>query len=453
MENNMRTNQFTLRKTILFITLFISSNLFYGQNKGVIEFKSIEGLKGIPTNEVQQVYQDHDGFIWIATRNGLCMYDGYGVKLYRSDVNNPSLLTNNNIYSIVCDSLSRLWIGTEDGLNILNKKTGVLTPMNLGSNRAINAVSSIYVTKSQEVLIGTDARLGVYDEESKKVLFGSFNASSDLGAVSVKSMLEDSRGDLWIGTWSSGLYRYSFKESKLYRYPQMNADNSAHVLFEDSQNNIWVGSGNTGLSLLINPYNLESVSWKTFVYNETDSHSLVDNRIYAIREDTVSQTLWIGARKGLSLMNLKETGSFYSFRPKYSTYTIPCDEVNSLFYDNFGNMWLGSIGGGVYLAEIEKSGFEAPEMSFSNKNVTTSAIRSLFVDSKDNLWVGVGSLGLAVQKKGDSILKYSSDIPELSSLGDMGSIYSMEESEWNNSMWFGTFGGGLYCYKEGFPIQ
>lgn len=453
MKNYMRINPFIFRKTSLLIVLFVFSIFLEAQNKEILEFKSVEGLKGIPTNEVQQVYQDHNGFIWLGTRNGLCMYDGYGVKLYRSDVNNPSLLTNNNVYSIVCDSLSRLWIGTESGLNILDKKTGVITSLLLGSNRAVNAISSLFVTKRQEVLIGTDAGLGIYDEESKQVHFGTFNASTDLGTVSVKSMMEDSRGDLWIGTWSSGLYRYSFGENKLYRYPQMNTDNSAHVLFEDSQKNIWVGSWNSGLTLLINPYDLEQFSWKTYLCDSSNDRSLVDDRIYAIKEDTVNQTLWIGARKGLSLMDLNNVGSFYSFRPKNSEFSIPCDEVNSLFYDNFGNMWLGSIGGGVYLAEIEKTGFEYPRINFSNKNVTTQAIRSLYMDSQDNLWIGVGSLGLAVQEKGESVFKYSSDIPELKNLGDIGSIYSMEESEWDNSMWFGTFGGGLYCYRKGEPIR
>ncbi len=445
------------RKTI-FLILLVLSNVStalgaFSLSNEIIDFKSVEGLKGIPTNEVQQVYQDYDGFIWFATRNGLCMYDGYDMRLYKSSPETPYLLTNNNVYCVVGDSLSRLWIGTEEGLNLLDKKSGLITHLSVGDTRASNTISTLYVTRDQRILVGTDAGLGVYDEALEQVVFNSFPISSELGYLPVKSILEDSRGDLWIGTWSSGLYRYSKEENKLHHYPRMNEDNSAHVLFEDSQGNIWVGSWNSGLNLLINPYDLESVSWKTFKNKAGDVKSLVDNRIYAIKEDTMNKTLWIGTRRGMSLMDLDAIGSFNSYLPKGSEYVIPCDEVNSLFYDKSGNMWIGSIGGGVYLAEVEKTGFYAPDIHFPNKDITTQAIRSIYMDSKDNLWVGVGSLGLAVQRKGESFFRYSKDIPVFSEFGDLGSVYSMEENPLEGSMWFGMFGGGLFYYKEGEPVK
>ncbi len=43
-------------------------------------------LKGLSTEETEEVYQDKEGYIWVATRNGLCRYDGYEVKTYKSDV-------------------------------------------------------------------------------------------------------------------------------------------------------------------------------------------------------------------------------------------------------------------------------------------------------------------------------------------------------------------------------
>lgn len=51
-------------------------------------------------------------------------------------------------------------------------------------------------------------------------------------AASIKSLFEDSDGDLWVGTWSSGLFRYSRKEDKFYAYPKINERNSAHVIYQ-----------------------------------------------------------------------------------------------------------------------------------------------------------------------------------------------------------------------------
>ena len=51
-----------------------------------LKFKQLSAPYSLPTNEVQKVYQDKDGFIWFATRNGLCQYNGYETTLYKSNL-------------------------------------------------------------------------------------------------------------------------------------------------------------------------------------------------------------------------------------------------------------------------------------------------------------------------------------------------------------------------------
>ena len=87
-------------------------------------FKSSSVLNSLPSKDVQSVYQDRDGYIWISTRNGLFQYDGYSITTYKSNLYCPDLLTNNNIYCVAEDAQHRLWIGTYSGLNVLDKQTG-----------------------------------------------------------------------------------------------------------------------------------------------------------------------------------------------------------------------------------------------------------------------------------------------------------------------------------------
>ena len=87
-------------------------------------FKSSSVLNSLPSKDVQSVYQDRDGYIWISTRNGLFQYDGYSITTYKSNLYCPDLLTNNNIYCVAEDAQHRLWIGTYSGLNVLDKRTG-----------------------------------------------------------------------------------------------------------------------------------------------------------------------------------------------------------------------------------------------------------------------------------------------------------------------------------------
>ena len=89
-----------------------------------LKFKRFPALNNLPSDEIQKIYQDKDGFVWLASRYGFYQYDGYETTLYKSNLYTPGLLANNNILCLVDDYDHNLWVGTQEGLNILNKKTG-----------------------------------------------------------------------------------------------------------------------------------------------------------------------------------------------------------------------------------------------------------------------------------------------------------------------------------------
>lgn len=104
------------------------------------------------------------------------------------------------------------------------------------------------VTQDHSVWLGTDSGLCKYiAEKDSFVVYHREQTDGVLDYTAIKSLFEDSEGDLWIGTWSSGLYRYVPSTGKFYAYPQLNERNSAHVIYEDTNKNIWVGSWNCGL--------------------------------------------------------------------------------------------------------------------------------------------------------------------------------------------------------------
>ena len=75
------------------------------------------------------------------------------------------------------------------------------------------------------------------------------------------------------------------QEELYYTYDGINPGNSAHVIFQDEAGNIWIGTWRYGLVKLINPYDSEHFSFKTFRNIKGNSHSLLDNIIYAIAQD------------------------------------------------------------------------------------------------------------------------------------------------------------------------
>ena len=137
----------------------------HAENRDLItrlKFKQLSTINGLPTNEVRRLYQDKDGYIWIATTSGLCLYDAYQVKIYKSNLYSPNLFSNNNIRCVSEDNDHNLWIGTNNGVNILNKRTGAIRQ--ILDNRFHNSVvNTIKTTRSGVTFIGTDRELFRYD--------------------------------------------------------------------------------------------------------------------------------------------------------------------------------------------------------------------------------------------------------------------------------------------------
>lgn len=435
--------------------LFISELLFATENTIIsrLDFKQLSIFSSLPTDEVQKVYQDRDGLIWFATRYGFCRYDGYQVTPYKSNLYSPGLLSNNNVYCLADDNDYNLWIGTQEGLNVLNKKTGeirkYLTP-------AIpnNVISCLLVSRDNTLWVGTDAGLCRYVAEQDS--FFVYNAEVTAGILNltaIKSLFEDSEGDLWIGTWSAGLYRYSPSTGKFYEYPRLNDRNSAHVIYEDSDKNIWVGSWACGLFKLRNPKDMKKVSYINYRHKTGDEGSLSDDIVYDISEDRNTNTIWVGTRSGLSIMKLDKPDDFINYKSKKSPYHIPCDEINSIIRDSSGNMWIGSIGGGVLMADTRQPMFIGHNLNFLDEEIPTTSVRALFADSNSNIWMGIGTYGLAYQEYATGKLILHSHIPEFAGVTSIPTVYSIIERHKNREVWFGTYDGGIFIYKKGEKVK
>ena len=418
-----------------------------------LKFKQLSAPHSLPTNEVQKVYQDRDGFIWFATRNGLCQYNGYETTLYKSNLYSPDLLTTNSITCLVDDNNNHLWIGTSEGLNVMDKRTGEIKKYKAPSI-SNNVVSALCVTRDNTLWVGTDNGLCRYvPEKDTFVVCGDEFGDGRLRYVTIKSLLEDSDGDLWIGTWAQGLFRYSPSTDKVVVYPKINEQYSSHVIYEDSNKDIWVGSWGYGLFKLRNPKDMENVSYQSFLHENGDDSSLSDNIVYDIAEDINTHTLWVGTRSGLSILRLDESSSFINYKSGKSDYRIPSDEVNSIMRDSQKNMWIGAIGGGVLMADTRQPAFALHTLNFGDEDIPVTSVRTLFADSDQNLWIGVGTYGLARREYVTGELKMYSHIPEFSGVKDLPSLFAVVQRKKSGDIWFGMYNGGIYVYRKGEKVK
>lgn len=300
-------------------------------------FKSISTSVNFPTNEVRKLFQDSQGYIWISTYNGLLRYDGYSIVVYKPDGVNHGRSIDSFVNMVAEDKENNLWIGTHNGLYVLHKETDeiekIISPLLQVSN-----VESILYASNGDLWVGSNK--GLF---RRKAGGRTFDCEKNMD---IKSVIEDREGQIWIGTWEQGLLRYNPQEELYYTYEGINPGNSAHVIFQDEAGNIWIGTWRYGLVKLINPYDPEHFSFKTFRNIKGNSHSLLDNIIYAIAQDKNSGKLWIGSRSGVSILEDESgDGNFTNIVPGNLQGDLPFNEVNSLLCSKDGLMWLGMLGG------------------------------------------------------------------------------------------------------------
>ena len=402
-----------------------------------IVFRSLPSYINIPT-EVQQIYQDRAGFIWFATRNGLCRYDGYELEIIKSNLYMPGILSSNDILAICEDYRDRLWIGSTYGLNVLDKRTGNVEK-NFGEMNN-QRIQSILVTSDSTIWIGTGSGLYKNRKEPDVTATEMFER---VRQMDVKSLIEGPGSQIWIGTWSNGLFRYDASSDSLISYPAFNPLNSAYYLFQDSREQIWIGTWRYGLYRLCNPYNMEEAYFEKFVHEPGNENSIIHNLIYSITEDETTNTLWMGTLDGLSCFDGQ---NFTNYTRTESSGGLPYNEVTTVFRDRDGTIWLGFLGGGVYRISPQNLQFNLHRPADSKRPHTWSNIQGLAVFRND-LWLGLGNHGFMILDRYSHSTSETEKNFNRSVLHSEKTFFSFLKPWDKDELWVGTFGEGIYIYR------
>lgn len=441
-------------KTLLILSLFILSLPIHAQLHESDLSQAVKTptlLTRLPNKEVQAICQGKDGDLWICTRNGLFQYDSYKLTCYKSSDSHPDLLTSNNILCAAEDDKHRLWIGTYSGLNVLDLTTGTVQKIDHKEmNR--NTISDILVTSDGRILFATDWGLYEYREQTGDFFcFTPENTEWVLPKTSIKTLMEDYRGDLWIGTWNEGLFRHERISGKYIRYPRLNGQNSAHVLLQDSQRRVWVGTWRSGLVLLDNAYNPDKVRFITYRKDARRASSISDDIIYALAEDANTGNIWVGTRSGLSILPAGQrydgTEHFVNYYPNNTTNrtSIAGDEVTSLLCDRRGLMWLGMIGGGVEKIDRRKTAFHHEVPVFANGQPHTFSVRSMLMDDEDLLWLGIGSYGFGTyDRRTKHFMHYSQMQESADYFHTTTTVTSILQYSPDRHIWITAYDDGVY---------
>lgn len=401
-------------------------------------FRVVRELDRLPFKEVTSIYRDNEGVLWIATRNGLYAYDGYHIRPYRCDDKHPDLISDNYVARITEDRQNRLWINTETGLDRLNKLTNEIEHLH-PKDLPVDSISQMYAMPDSSMWFA--CYNGFYKYNPKDKSYSRIPITDDEGKridVNAQCIFMDHRGYIWLGTWNTGLYRYNESTKELVHYPQMNRQNSAHVIIEDEQKRIWIAGWGGGVHVLNNAWDIDNLSWET--YKDPD---LIGDITYCLTLDQENHQLYIGSSRGITVASTERLGEFNKLINTTDGQAIPGVEVSGIELSPNGLIWVGMIGQGVTAIEPDNKRFGRTEIRRSGSHVNTSSIRSIYCDRDNNLWLGIGTQGLAVVDHKTGRTYNWDEIPALRDTHlTMSTVYAITQT-YDGHVWVATYGAEL----------
>ncbi|KAA6312441.1 hypothetical protein EZS27_036628, partial [termite gut metagenome] len=247
----------------------------------------------LPSQSVQRVFQDKDGFMWFGTQDGLCRYDGYRILVFRSDLNNPNLLTDNEITCIAEDETGHLLIGTKKGVNILDKQTYQLKHFHHKEIKD-KEIRSLIVASNGDIWIGTMSFVLKFNPDF--TLHKRYDNS--LPITSVNSIYEDNDGNIWTMLWQSGLHKYDPGKDAFNRLPKIGTTDNPFKIFQDNEKRYWIctwGEGIYSLNLSADGQNIIYTHHKITIGEK----QLEENHLFSIAQDNKYGYIWVMSTSGI----------------------------------------------------------------------------------------------------------------------------------------------------------
>ena len=437
---------------IFVLFVFFNNILFANTGPYQIEFpRPLSVIDGLSSNEVTCILQDTKGFMWFGTNNGLCRYDGYVFKSYKSNYQNPNYFSNNNIRSLAEDSVHNLWIGTQTGLNKIDLNTGKVFQF---SDSVIKSttISSIVFSKDNIPYLGTINGVFFYNNKNGKFqqLISDIKGRK-LKSNYIRTLFIDSKNYLWIGAWETGFDVYNLNTNLFVDYPYLKDKKTLIVnnVFEDNEHNIWLSTWDKyGVYRIENPHQ-PSVHKITTFYPRKNDNSIVSPVVYQISQNAANGNIVLATANGIQIIEQPYRFENQVQLDKTNSLKISGNEIFSMFTDRTGLVWYSVYGVGVNALSSNKVQFEQYNLSgyFKSDNLLPSII-GIYEGDNGVVWLGIKSMILGLFDKKTMTLTMYKDHPVLKNISEKAnSVFSFHKAKHTNELWLGTRYDGLYIVK------
>ena len=447
-------------------------------------FERISVEDGLSQSTVFSIAQDHQGFLWLGTEDGLNRFDAYGFRVFRNDPEDPQSVSSNWVVGLADDpSAPGLWVMGQNGIDFFDPFTE--TFQRFGRPRAAGREAfptALHRGESGQLWVGTD--LGLFSLAEGELRPRLVAGEGEDGWI-FRALLELD-GVVWCAAWGAGLLRFDphtgrvedFSEAQWSspRMRSLEADREGQYLWvgtdagldrldlrvrkvrtfvsgpeitqilDSGDGRLLVGSTSDGLR------SLDKVSGATAQYRHvpSDPRSLSHDTVWSVFQDR-DRGIWVGTGVGGGLNRVFDARFQALTHSPDDPKSLPNPGVWAVHQDAAGVYWIGNETSLVFARDLEGevTGPRAEETDLSELTVR------VFADGPDGrLWIGTQRSGLHLLEPatrrvvrrygtpdGEQSAGTSLEVPFFPVLPS-NSIRSLATDR-AGALWVGTHGGGL----------
>lgn len=463
-----------LRFVTLLLLLAVFPGYFFALNLKTIKFDQISTKNGLSQNTVRTILVDKKGFVWAGTLDGLNRYDGYHIITFNPELGNPNSLNDQRIKNIFQDRKGFLWIKTYKNEFSCYDPESESFIKDLGASR-----NSIYSKNYYEAKNG-DIWLWGEKNECHRIQHSSNSFSYHLFPTKIRDeidknnfLLEDSRGQIWIGS-NSGLFKIT--QNKIEKIPLGNfgftsaVEINRKIYLTTLQSYLFV-CDLTGKKIVNSKIPTSGIRKATML--KDGNILLIDkNRLlcYNTHTNKTFTPEWekdpelIGeidyfkdSKNGIWIFNHTGKVWFYNMQtgivkkleliPSQAIHLIDLERYNVLV-DKQGLYWITTYGNGLFCYNAKSGELTNFKYSPNETELTSDYLLSITEDRFGNLWIG-SEFGGIIKVKSPNYNVINICPESTDSYGRNNNIRSLFRSS-ENEIWVGSKSGTLAIYKPDF---
>jgi signal transduction histidine kinase/ligand-binding sensor domain-containing protein/DNA-binding response OmpR family regulator len=422
------------------ILFFLVNNLFSQNTFENYQFRLVN--KESSKSGIYTIAQDQFGIMWMGTNGaGLYKYDGVNYVSYEQNSNVKNSINSNLIYAAYVDVRNRLWVGTDEGLCLYNRNLNTFESIKIQNNKeTVISVKSIIEDNHGNLFLGTfNSGLLKLNPKTRKIT--QFKPDIPNAAnYFINCLVKNKNGTIYLGT-NHGLKIVDTIKNEIKKV-EIGYDNELNIvsMYLDSRQNLWIGNGFQGLVKV----DLKSKAKQAVFY------PITRKRIMSILATDPKTILCATENDGLIVVNDEGAVQKKYVNNKYNFRSLSSNSVWSLFLDKERRIWLGYYNKGLGVFDKINSKVNIIESLPGNpQSLQTNCVSGIAKDHEGQLWISMEGGGVDVYNPKSKTFKHitRSDNSFYSGLTNDNITKVFIDKKQN--IWLSSWNEGIFLLKRG----